>query len=112
MNFQPLGSTVLPTQGSETIIAKQSTVADISQATRLVIAQLSPEASKELLQSYTLPTSTMQGKVFDDIALRETAIENAQQEVDLDQQWFRSADQTKPSLHNEDEWNKNNSPTP
>lgn len=110
--FQSVTASVFPFQSAEIVIAKQPVLADYGREVRSAINQLPPDVSRNLLAEYREPQPQLVAQLEEAIITRELAIENAAQEVNLDQQWLQSANARRMDevgLSADDDWN---SPAP
>lgn len=110
--FQSVTASVFPSQSAEFVIAKQPVLADYGREVRSAINQLPPDVSRNLLAEYREPQPQLVAQLEEAIITRELAIENAAQEVNLDQQWLQSANARRMNevgLSADDDWN---SPAP
>lgn len=110
--FQSVGASIFPSQDAEIVIAKQPVLAEYGREVRSAISQLPPEVSRNLLAEYREPQPQLVAQMEGAIMTRELAIENAAQEVNLDQKWLtgettRRMDEV--GLSSDDDWN---SPAP
>jgi hypothetical protein len=90
-DFQPMLSTVLPSQDIEVTLGKQPILAEYGREVRTAISALPPEVSNGLLAEYREPTPQLVASLENAIMSRELAIENAAQGQNLDQEWLASA---------------------
>lgn len=108
MSFQGMLSSVLESQDSEVILGKQPILSDYGREVRAALNALPPEVSRGLMNEYRTPTPQLVSAVENSIMSRELAIENAEQGVNLDQNWLASAQprgMSETALSAEDEWN-------
>ncbi len=108
-NFQPMLSTVVQSQDSEVNLGRQPVLAEWGREVRTGISALPPEVSRALLAGYQEPDPAFVGQVENAITVRELAIEGAQQEVGIDQDWLAGGGQGRKmnerSLSADDDWN-------
>lgn len=110
--FQGMTASVFPSQSTEIVIAKQPVLADYGREVRSVINQLPPDVARNLLAEYREPQPQLIAQLEEAIIARELAIENAAQEINLDQQWLQGAiarRMDEVGLSADDDWN---SPAP
>lgn len=106
--FKSVVASVFPSQDAEVVIAKQPVLVEYGREVRSAISQLPPEVSRNLLSEYREPQSTLVAQTEEAIMTRELAIENAGQEVNLDQQWLTGANNRRMDevgLSSDDGWN-------
>jgi hypothetical protein len=114
MQFQPMLSSVLESQDGEITIGKQPILADYGREVRLALNALPPDVSRDLMAEYREPSQELVSAMENAITFRELAIENATQEINLDQEWLSSGAGnnrkiSESTLSSDDEWN--NSPS-
>jgi hypothetical protein len=106
--FQSVTASVFPSQSEETVIAKQSVMAEYGRDVRSIINQFPPEVTHHLLSEYREPHPQLMAKVQEAIINRELAIENSAQEVNLDHQWLQGEDEglmDEVGFSEDDDWN-------
>lgn len=107
--FESFTATVIPSQEYEVNIAKQPVLLGHGSEVRAILSQLPPDVSKQLLSDYQDPAPKLVASIEEAVISREMAIENAAQEVNLDQEWLNGAQSRKMSersIGEEDPWNE------
>lgn len=108
-DFQGLTASVLPTQDFEVILRKQAPLADHGREVRLVLTQMPPEITRDLLGEYGAPKPEMVAAIEATVITRELSIDNAAQEVNLDKEWLTGGGMSRRmdevGLSADDSWN-------
>ena len=107
--FQGMIASVVSSQEAEVILGRQPILADYGREVRATLSAFPPEVSRELMSEYREPASHLVAAMEGAIMSRELAIENAAQEVGLDQEWLAGSGNgrkiSEASLSADDEWN-------
>ena len=110
-SFQPMSSSVLPSQAFEVTIAKQASLSAHGQQTRAALSKRPPSVVDTLLADYKAPSDETLNSVFIAMAEREHVIESAEKGQNLDVEWLRNGGGVTQSKMNEvglgadDPWN-------
>lgn len=110
--FQAFTASVFPSHDTEIVIAKQAALSEHGREVRSAVNQLPSEVSRALLGDYKELSPQMIAAAEAAIMTRELSIENAENEVGLDQSWLQSATTRRMDevgLSSDDDWNE---PTP
>lgn len=108
--FEGMLSSVIQSQDAEIILGKQPIFAEYGREVRAAVNALPPEVSRSLLNEYREPAAQLVSSIEEAIISRELAIENASQEVGLDQQWLAGGGNGRKISESElsapDSWNE------
>lgn len=107
--FSGMTGSIYESQDSEITLSKQPVLSEHGSEVRKAINQLPPETSQALLAQYGETPPSVVANIESAVTMRELAIENAEAEADIDQQWIRDGVNSRMDsvgLSNDDEWNQ------
>lgn len=109
-SFQPMTSSILPSQEREVLIAKQSALHAHGQETRNALNRLPPSAVDSLMGEYRPHAPQALDEVAAAIAGRERIFESAQKGQNLDADWLQQGAATQRGVQEadwgaDDPWN-------